>query len=78
MWKNEAKTNLSLFVKAGLPFTLGGMAIVFTGIWVLKQVFADNQYLMAILFAWLAVFWIIYQPLFKNKIVKIKARMKKS
>ncbi|NOX33025.1 MAG: hypothetical protein GXP56_04715 [Deltaproteobacteria bacterium] len=78
MWKKEVKTNLGLFLKAGLPFTLWGMGIVFLGIWILKQIFAKNEYLMAILFAWLAIFWVIYQPLFKNKIVKIKARMNKS
>ncbi len=80
MWKKEVKTNLTLFVKAGLPYTIGGMAIVFLGLFLLKQIFAGNEYLTYILFAWLAVFWLIYQPLFKNKIAntKIKMNMKNS
>ena len=76
MWKKEAKSNLALFVKAGLPYTLAGMAIVFSGIYIIKQVFGENEYLTAILFAWLAVFWLIYQPLFKNRIAKTKANLK--
>ncbi|OGR12003.1 MAG: hypothetical protein A2277_01710 [Desulfobacterales bacterium RIFOXYA12_FULL_46_15] len=76
MWKKEAKTNLILLLKAGLPFTLLGMLIVFAGIYILKQVFAENQYLTGMLFAWLAIFWVIYQPLFKNQIIKIKAQIK--
>lgn len=76
MWKKEAKTNLAILVKAGLPFTILGMAIVFSGIYILKQVFAENEYLVAILFVWLAIFWMIYQPLFKNQIIKTKTRMK--
>ncbi|WP_022666198.1 hypothetical protein [Desulfospira joergensenii] len=76
MWKKEVKTNLALFLKAGLPFTLAGMAIVFSGIYIIKQVFAGNEYLTVILFAWLAVFWIIYQPLFKSRIARTKAGLK--
>lgn len=78
MWKKEVKTNLTLFVKAGLPYTIGGMAIVFLGLYLLKQMFAGNEYLTYILFAWLAVFWLIYQPLFKNKIANTKLKMKNS
>jgi uncharacterized membrane protein YfcA len=78
MWKKEAKTNLTLFMKAGLPYTLGGMIIVFLGLFLLKHMFAENEYLTYILFAWLAVFWLVYQPLFKNKIAKTKMKMKNS
>ena len=74
MWKQETRTNLILFAKAGLPFTILGMVIVFAGLYLLKQYFADNEYLTAILFGWLAIFWIIYQPLFKNKIVRLRAK----
>lgn len=76
MWKNEVKQNLKVFIKAGLPFTIVGMAIVFAGIYLIKNYFSDNEYLTLILFGWLAVFWIIYQPLFKNKITQLKAEMK--
>ncbi len=72
MWKKEVKTNLSIFVKAGLPYTLGGMAVVFAGLYFIKQIFGENEYLTYILFAWLAIFWLIYQPLFKNQITKTK------
>lgn len=78
MWKKEVKSNLTLFVKAGLPYTLGGMAIVFLGLYLLRLLFAGNEYLGYMLFAWLAVFWIVYQPLFKNKMISIKAKMKNS
>ncbi len=78
MWNKEAKTNLILLVKAGIPFTLIGMVIVFAGLYALKKIFAGNEYIVAILFGWLAVFWMIYQPLFKNRIVKIKTMMKKN
>jgi hypothetical protein len=78
MWKEEVKTNLGLFIKAGLPYTLVGMIIVFTGLYLLKQIFAQNEYLSYILFAWLAAFWLVYQPLFKRKIATIKAKMKNS
>ncbi len=76
MWKKEVKTNLILFLKAGLPYTLGGMAIVFLGLYLIKQTFAGNEYLTYILFAWLAVFWLVYQPLFKHKIATTKMKMK--
>ncbi len=72
MLNKEAKTNLTVLVKAGIPFTLIGMIIVFAGLYALKKIFAGNEYLVAILFIWLAVFWMIYQPLFRNKIIKIK------
>jgi len=75
MWKKEVKQNLIVFIKAGLPLTLAGMAVVFGGIYGLKQVFSDNEYLMAILFVWLALFWFIYQPLFKNRILKVKNQL---
>jgi hypothetical protein len=77
MWKNEAKTNLTLFIKAGLPFTIGGMAVVFGGLYGLKQYFAGSDYLTPILFGWLALFWFIYQPLFKNRILRVKNAMEK-
>lgn len=78
MSKQDAKENLTLLLKAGLPFTIAGMAIVFAGLYLLRQFFAGNEYLTVILFGWLAVFWIIYQPLFKNRIARVKAGMKQN
>lgn len=72
MWKQEAKNNLIVLMKAGLPFTVLGMIIVFSGLYFLKRIFAGNEYLVAILFVWLAVFWAIYQPLFKKRMIKVK------
>lgn len=77
MWKTEARHNLIVFMKAGLPYTLAGMAVVFGGLYSLKRVFAGNEYLMAILFAWLALFWAVYQPLFKRRILKVKGNLGK-
>jgi hypothetical protein len=74
MWKQEAKNNLIVFMRAGLPYTLAGMAVVFTGLYGLRVLFADSEYLAAILFAWLAVFWIVYQPLFRRGIFLARAR----
>ncbi|MFK5953039.1 MAG: hypothetical protein QM498_08270 [Desulfobacterium sp.] len=77
MWKTEVKHNLVVFMKAGLPFTIGGMAVVFGGLYELKQYFAGSEYLTPILFGWLALFWFIYQPLFKNRILRVKNAMEK-
>jgi len=71
-WKREVKDNLLVFMKAGLPFTVGGGIIVFLGLYFLKEWFADSEYLVAILFIWLALFWFIYQPLFKKRIQRVK------
>lgn len=73
--KNQVRHNLMVFAKAGLPFTIAGMIIVFAGIYGLKRLFLDSDYLVAILFVWLALFWTIYQPLFKNRILKVKNSM---
>ena len=77
MWKSEAKSNLAVLVKAGIPYTLAGMAIVFAGLYLLKHVFADSDYLVAILFVWLAVFWGIYQPLFRKRIDRVRRSNRK-
>ncbi len=64
-------------MKAGLPFTVAGIIIVFLGLFYLKKIFADSEYLVAILFIWLALFWFIYQPLFKKRIQKVRSGLKK-
>ncbi|NIA19540.1 MAG: hypothetical protein GWP07_03780 [Xanthomonadaceae bacterium] len=74
----EDKNNLAVFLKAGLPYTIAGVLIIFLGIYVLKYVFADNEHLTAIIFIWLALFWFIYQPLFRKKIRAIKEDLDKS
>jgi hypothetical protein len=71
MWKSDAKRNLRLFFRAGLPYTLVGMAVIFGGIYALKKIFAGSDYLTALLFLWLALFWFIYQPLFRKRIHKV-------
>jgi di/tricarboxylate transporter len=64
-----------VFLKAGLPFTLIGMGVVFGGLAGLRFFFSDSEYLTAILFLWLALFWFIYQPLFRKRILKVKNSM---
>jgi uncharacterized membrane protein YfcA len=75
MWKKEISRNLNIFFRAGLPYTLVGMLVIFAGIYGLKYFFADSQYLTAILFLWLALFWFVYQPLFKRRIKNISRQM---
>lgn len=72
---SEGKQRFMVFVKAGLPYTLIGMGVVFGGLAGLKYFFADSEYLTAILFLWLALFWFIYQPLFRKRIRKVKQQV---
>jgi drug/metabolite transporter (DMT)-like permease len=78
MWKKEALTNLGLFIKTGLPYTIAGVAIIFAGIYCLKYFFEDSEYLTALLFLWMALFWSIYQPLFRKKIKSYADHMRKN
>ncbi len=72
----DAKQRLGVFIKAGLPFTIAGMVIVFAGLYFIKKFFADSAYLTLILFGWLALFWFVYQPLFKRRIENVKKGMR--
>jgi len=72
MWKQEASKNLTIFVKTGLPFTIAGMVIIFAGIYGLKYFFGNSEYLTVMLFLWMALFWFVYQPLFRNKVKRYK------
>lgn len=76
MANREAKKRLMVFLKAGLPYTVAGMAVVFAGLYLLKHFFADSEYLTVMLFAWLAVFWLVYQPLFRRRIERVKRGLK--
>lgn len=78
MAASEGKQRFMVFIKAGLPYTLVGMGVVFGGLAALKHFFNDSEYLTAILFLWLALFWFIYQPLFRKRIFKVKQQMDKS
>jgi len=78
MWKKEAKRNFAVFLKAGLPYTVAGMVVVFAGLYSLKHVFEQSRYLTVILFGWLALFWFIYQPLFRRRIQKVKDDLKRA
>ena len=68
----EAKNNMTVFLKVGLPYTIGGALVIFLGIYLLKHLFPESEYLTAIIFIWLALFWLIYQPLFRKKIKATK------
>jgi len=72
----DAKQRLGVFMKAGLPFTLAGMVIVFAGLYLLKTYFRESEYLTLFLFGWLALFWFIYQPMFRRRIEKVKRSMR--
>lgn len=75
MSKEQTRRNVRLLLKAGLPYTCAGMVIVFVGIYVLKHFFAHSSYLTAILFLWLAAFWLVYQPLFRKRIQSVSGRI---
>ncbi|MFZ3048115.1 MAG: hypothetical protein WA151_19535 [Desulfatirhabdiaceae bacterium] len=74
---SDGKQRFMVFIKAGLPYTLVGMAVVLGGILGLRHLFGDSEYLTVILFLWLALFWFIYQPLFRRRILKVKQQMDK-
>lgn len=74
----DDKNNLMVFLKAGLPYTIAGALIIFLGIYGLKYIFAGSEHLTAIIFIWLALFWFIYQPLFRKKIRTTKEGLDKS
>jgi uncharacterized membrane protein YfcA len=73
--RNDAKKRLMLFLKAGLPYTIVGLVVIFAGIWALKHVFHDSRHLNLMLFGWLAAFWFVYQPLFRRRIRQVKQKL---
>lgn len=75
MRNSDGKQRLIVFLKAGLPYTIGGMLVIFGGIWVIKHFFPESRYQTVLLFGWLAVFWFIYQPLFRRRIEVVKKRL---
>ncbi len=77
MAKGAFKNNMRILLKAGLPYTILGMVVVFAGLYGLQRLFAGNDYLTAILFLWLALFWFVYQPLFRNRVRKISGQVRK-
>jgi hypothetical protein len=78
MGKKQISKRLMVFLKAGLPYTIAGMIIVFLGLYAVKYLFRESEYLSLMQLAWLAVFWFIYQPLFKRRIDRIKHELKRS
>ncbi len=77
MAKGAFKENMRILLKAGLPYTIAGMVVVFAGLYLLRRVFDGSEYLTAILFLWLALFWFIYQPLFRSRIRKVSGEPRK-
>lgn len=71
MWKEEARKNLKIFIKAGLPYTIAGVLIIFAGMFIVQKVFAESEYLTTLLFVWIGLFWLVYQPLFRKRIRKM-------
>ncbi|MBR9980618.1 MAG: hypothetical protein KFF50_06300 [Desulfatitalea sp.] len=75
MQKNDAKQRLMVFIKAGLPYTVVGLVVIFAGIWAIKHLYQDSSHLSLLLFGWLAVFWFVYQPLFRRRIQQVKRKL---
>ncbi len=75
MRDTDAKQRLMMFLKVGLPYTIGGMIVIFAGIWGIKHFFSESRYLTLLLFGWLAVFWFIYQPLFRSRMNQFKREL---
>ncbi len=75
MVKQETRKNIALLLKAGIPFTLFGMAAVFLGLYGIRLFFSDSRYFTVILFLWLAVFWFVYQPLFRKRMITLKKKL---
>lgn len=74
--KKEAYKRFMVLIKAGLPYTIGGGIVIFLGIYVLKHLFAGHgSTLTLLLFAWLGLFWAVYQPMFRKKIEKVKRNL---
>ncbi|HOI96511.1 MAG TPA: hypothetical protein PK250_17540 [Syntrophobacter fumaroxidans] len=77
-WKEQAKRNWIIFGKAGLPYTLVGMVIVFLGFYLLRRYLGDSEYLGTALLMWFAVFWIVYQTLFRRRVQRVADGFKKA
>lgn len=75
MGKKVAKQKFKLLLKVCIPFTLAGMAIVLGGIYLLKCFFGESEHLFVILLLWLALFWFIYQPMFRRQMHKALQKM---
>lgn len=76
MRKKQISNRLMVFLKAGLPYTIAGMIIVFLGIYAIKYLFPESEYQSWMQLAWLALFWFIYQPLFKRRIDNVRLELK--
>ncbi|MCB2188729.1 MAG: hypothetical protein KQJ78_20105 [Deltaproteobacteria bacterium] len=72
--KQTTKKNLSLFLAVALPYTLIGMAVIFGGIWTIKHFMPNSEYQDMILLIWIAIFWFIYQPMFRRAIFRWKEK----
>ncbi|MBN2785603.1 MAG: hypothetical protein JXR25_12335 [Pontiellaceae bacterium] len=66
---------MNLFVRVGLPYTMIGIGVVYGGIFLLKKIMAESDYVGTMIFAWLALFWFVYQPLFRRRLNEEKKRI---
>lgn len=74
----QDKQNFRSKLKVAIPYTLVGMTVVFAGIFLLKHFFGENDYLTVFMILWFALFWFIYQPLFRRKIRGVDKKTKNS
>jgi hypothetical protein len=75
MTSSEGRNRLMVFLKAGLPFTIAGMLVVLVGLFAVRRLFGGSEHLSLLQLLWLAVFWFIYQPMFKRRIDKVKTQL---
>lgn len=76
--EKQDKRNFLGKLKVGIPYTLVGMAVVFGGIYLLKHLFGESDHLLIFMILWVALFWFIYQPLFRRKIRGVDKKTKNS
>lgn len=63
---------LIVFWKAGLPYMIAGLAIVFGGIWLIKHFLSGHPSQNLLFIFWLGLFWLIYQPMLYRRIRSVK------
>ncbi len=76
MFDEEVRKNFVVLLKVGIPYTIIGMGVVFGGIYLLKKLLGNSEYLTVTMFLWLAVFWFIYQPLFRRRMKRLAQKIK--
>ncbi len=72
----EVRRHFKMLLKVGIPYTILGMIVIFGGIYLIKIIMGNSEYLTVTLFLWLAVFWFVYQPLFRRRMKRLAEEIK--